>query len=182
MYWAMSARVVDVHVSDARQQPPEEVRDNQRVFPGEGVIDLTTFFQSLRKIGYEDAVSPEPIGRVTLRKCRPRRERGSASRQRWRPCERPEKGTVECPLFPLLDSPPYEVSNAPACPDPSLDADARIRAGVRNTFQRQGFHRLEDQRIRPPSRSRTAPSSPTARRPRLTTTGRSESRPSAISS
>lgn len=57
-------RIVHVHVSDARQQPPEEVRDNQRVFPGEGVIDLVTFFQSLHKIGYEDAVSPEPIGRV----------------------------------------------------------------------------------------------------------------------
>jgi hypothetical protein len=28
------------------------------------VIDLATFFQSLQKIGYEDAVSPEPIGRV----------------------------------------------------------------------------------------------------------------------
>ena len=42
---AGKARIVHVHVSDARQQPPEEVRDNQRVFPGEGVIDLTTFFQ-----------------------------------------------------------------------------------------------------------------------------------------
>jgi sugar phosphate isomerase/epimerase len=57
-------RIVHVHVSDARKQPPEEVRDNQRVFPGEGVIDLTTFFRSLQKIGYQDAVSPEPIGRV----------------------------------------------------------------------------------------------------------------------
>jgi sugar phosphate isomerase/epimerase len=57
-------RIVHVHVSDARQQPPEEVRDNQRVFPGEGVIDLVTFFQSLHKVGYVDAVSPEPIGRV----------------------------------------------------------------------------------------------------------------------
>jgi sugar phosphate isomerase/epimerase len=57
-------RIVHVHVSDARKQPPEEVRDNQRVFPGEGVIDLTTFFRSLQKIGYHDAVSPEPIGRV----------------------------------------------------------------------------------------------------------------------
>ena len=56
--------IVHVHVSDARQQPPEEVRDNQRVFPGEGVIDLVTFFQSLHKVGYVDAVSPEPIGRV----------------------------------------------------------------------------------------------------------------------
>ena len=57
-------RIVHVHVSDARKQPPEEVRDNARVFPGEGVIDLTTFFRSLAKIGYTDAVSPEPIGRV----------------------------------------------------------------------------------------------------------------------
>ena len=53
-----------MHVSDAKQQPPEEVRDNQRLMPGEGVIDLTTFFKSLQKIGYSDAVSPEPIGRV----------------------------------------------------------------------------------------------------------------------
>ena len=58
------SRIVHVHVSDARQQPPEEVRDNQRVMPGEGVIDLTTFFRTLVSIGYTDAVSPEPIGRV----------------------------------------------------------------------------------------------------------------------
>ena len=57
-------RIVHVHVSDARKQPPEEVRENQRLFPGEGVIDLVTFFQSLKKIGYVDAISPEPIGRV----------------------------------------------------------------------------------------------------------------------
>ena len=58
-------RIVHVHVSDARRQPPEEVRDDQRLMPGEGVIDLAAFFQSLAKIGYSDAVSPEPIGRVT---------------------------------------------------------------------------------------------------------------------
>ena len=61
---AGKSRIVHVHVSDARQQPPEEVRDNQRLMPGEGVIDLVTFFRSLQKIGYTDAVSPEPIGRV----------------------------------------------------------------------------------------------------------------------
>jgi sugar phosphate isomerase/epimerase len=61
---AGKSRVVHVHVSDARQQPPEDVRDNQRLMPGEGVIDLVTFFRSLQKIGYTDAVSPEPIGRV----------------------------------------------------------------------------------------------------------------------
>jgi sugar phosphate isomerase/epimerase len=61
---AAGPRVVHIHVSDAKAQPPEEVRDNQRLMPGEGVIDLQTFFQSLQKIGYRDAISPEPIGRV----------------------------------------------------------------------------------------------------------------------
>jgi sugar phosphate isomerase/epimerase len=58
------ARIVHIHVSDAKAQPPEEVRDNQRLMPGEGVIDLVGFFQALKKIGYEDGVSPEPLGRV----------------------------------------------------------------------------------------------------------------------
>jgi sugar phosphate isomerase/epimerase len=57
-------RIVHVHVSDAKAQPPEEVRDNQRVMPGEGVIDLVGFFQALKKIGYDGGVSPEPLGRV----------------------------------------------------------------------------------------------------------------------
>ncbi len=58
------SRIVHIHVSDAKPQPPEEVRDNQRHMPGEGVIDLMGFFQALKKIGYVDAVSPEPLGRV----------------------------------------------------------------------------------------------------------------------
>ena len=61
---AGKARIVHIHVSDAKPAPPEEVRDNQRFMPGEGVIDLTGFFQALKKIGYEDGVSPEPLGRV----------------------------------------------------------------------------------------------------------------------
>jgi sugar phosphate isomerase/epimerase len=61
---AGKARIVHIHVSDARPQPPEDVRDNQRFMPGEGVIDLVGFFQALARIGYEDGVSPEPLGRV----------------------------------------------------------------------------------------------------------------------
>lgn len=61
---AGKSRIVSVHVSDAARQPAEDVRDNQRLMPGEGVIDLVAFFQALRKIGYEDAISPEPLGRV----------------------------------------------------------------------------------------------------------------------
>ncbi|MEO8076354.1 MAG: sugar phosphate isomerase/epimerase family protein [Acidobacteriota bacterium] len=59
------SRIVHVHVSDAKAMPPEEVRDNMRLMPGEGIIDLVGFFQALKKIGYTDGVSPEPLGRVT---------------------------------------------------------------------------------------------------------------------
>lgn len=58
------SRIVHVHVSDAAKMPPEQVRDNQRLMPGEGVIDLIGFFQALRKAGYEGGVSPEPLGRI----------------------------------------------------------------------------------------------------------------------
>jgi sugar phosphate isomerase/epimerase len=61
---AGASRIVHVHVADAKRQPPEEVRDNQRLLPGEGVIDLVTFFRSLRQVGYAAGVSPEPIGRI----------------------------------------------------------------------------------------------------------------------
>ena len=58
------SRIVQVHVSDCVKLPPEQVRDNQRVLPGEGVIDLVAFFQALKKVGYTDGVSPEVIGRI----------------------------------------------------------------------------------------------------------------------
>jgi sugar phosphate isomerase/epimerase len=61
---ADAARIVHVHVSDANATPPADVRDNQRLMPGEGIIDLVGFFQALRKIGYADGVSPEPLGRI----------------------------------------------------------------------------------------------------------------------
>lgn len=56
-------RIVVVHFDDAAKQPPDEVRDNQRLLPGEGVIDLTGFLQALRKIGYADSLSIEVFGR-----------------------------------------------------------------------------------------------------------------------
>ncbi len=61
---AGKARIVHVHLSDCPKMPPEQVRDNQRVLPGEGAIDLIGFFQALKKIGYQGGVSPEPIGRI----------------------------------------------------------------------------------------------------------------------
>ena len=61
---AGAARIVHVHVSDAKAMPPEDVRDDMRLMPGEGIIDLVGFFQALKKAGYSDGVSPEPLGRV----------------------------------------------------------------------------------------------------------------------
>jgi sugar phosphate isomerase/epimerase len=56
--------IVHVHISDAKPQAPEEVRDNHRHMPGEGIIDLVGFLQALKTIGYADGISPEPLGRV----------------------------------------------------------------------------------------------------------------------
>jgi sugar phosphate isomerase/epimerase len=61
---ADKSRIVHLHVSDAKETPPADVRDNQRLMPGEGIIDLMGFFGALKKIGYADGVSPEPLGRV----------------------------------------------------------------------------------------------------------------------
>jgi sugar phosphate isomerase/epimerase len=61
---AGKSRIVTVHVSDAAKLAPGEVRDNQRLMPGEGVIHLVEFFRALQQIGYEDGVSPEPLGRI----------------------------------------------------------------------------------------------------------------------
>ena len=61
---AGKSRIVTVHLSDCKNIPAEEVRDNQRLLPGEGVIDYKSFFGALKKIGYTGAVSPEPLGRV----------------------------------------------------------------------------------------------------------------------
>ena len=59
-----TSRIVHVHLSDAKPAAPEDVRDNQRHMPGEGSIDLTAFLQALKKIGYTDGISPEPLGRI----------------------------------------------------------------------------------------------------------------------
>jgi sugar phosphate isomerase/epimerase len=61
---AGKAAIVHVHISDAKPAPAEDIRDNHRVMPGEGSIDLVGFLQALKKIGYEDGISPEPLGRI----------------------------------------------------------------------------------------------------------------------
>jgi sugar phosphate isomerase/epimerase len=59
-----ASRIVHVHLSDARPMPAEDVRDNMRLMPGEGAIDVTAFLRALQKIGYTGGVAPEPLGRI----------------------------------------------------------------------------------------------------------------------
>ncbi len=55
--------IVVVHFGDAPDLAPDKIRDNQRLLPGEGIIDLTGFLKALAKIGYEDSLSVEVFGR-----------------------------------------------------------------------------------------------------------------------
>ena len=57
-------RIVHVHFDDAPNLPPEQIQDNQRLLPGEGVIDLVGFVKALKQIGYRDALSVEVFGRM----------------------------------------------------------------------------------------------------------------------
>ena len=57
-------RIVHVHFDDAPDLPPEQIHDNQRLLPGEGVINLVGFLQALKKIDYRDALSVEVFGRM----------------------------------------------------------------------------------------------------------------------
>jgi sugar phosphate isomerase/epimerase len=57
-------RIVHVHFNDSPALPPEEIRDNKRLLPGEGVINLVGFLHALQTIGYSDALSVEVFGRL----------------------------------------------------------------------------------------------------------------------
>ncbi|WP_334075480.1 MULTISPECIES: sugar phosphate isomerase/epimerase family protein [Paenibacillus] len=54
-----ASQIVHVHLNDAPDVPVEAVMDNDRLYPGEGVIDLTGFLRALQRIGYDGIVSQE---------------------------------------------------------------------------------------------------------------------------
>jgi sugar phosphate isomerase/epimerase len=56
-------RVIHVQVADTLDLPPDQIKDGERLLPGEGVIDFNAFFGALKKIGYTGGVSPEVFGR-----------------------------------------------------------------------------------------------------------------------
>lgn len=52
-------QIVHVHINDAKDIPIRDVLDNDRLYPGEGVIDLPGFLQALNDIGYTGPVTQE---------------------------------------------------------------------------------------------------------------------------
>ncbi len=54
-------QIVHVHLNDARDVPVAEALDNDRLLPGEGVIDLGGFLRALASTGYAGAVTQEVL-------------------------------------------------------------------------------------------------------------------------
>jgi sugar phosphate isomerase/epimerase len=55
-----AGRIAQVHVNDADPDlPREELKDLERLLPGEGCIDLVGFLQAVKAAGYDDTVSVE---------------------------------------------------------------------------------------------------------------------------
>ncbi|MGG3506667.1 sugar phosphate isomerase/epimerase family protein [Paenibacillus lautus] len=52
-------QIVHVHINDAKDIPVRDVLDNDRLYPGEGVINLPGFLQALNDIGYAGPVTQE---------------------------------------------------------------------------------------------------------------------------
>jgi len=52
-------QIVHVHLNDAKPVPVSEALDNDRLYPGEGVIDLGAFLKALHATGYDGAVTQE---------------------------------------------------------------------------------------------------------------------------
>jgi sugar phosphate isomerase/epimerase len=61
---AVGSLIHHVHVADSPPLAAELIRDNERVLPGEGVIDLPSFYGALQQAGYSGFVSPEITGYV----------------------------------------------------------------------------------------------------------------------
>lgn len=57
------AHITHVHLNDAKDVPVEEALDNDRVYPGEGVIDLVSFLKALNQIGYKGVVAQEILSK-----------------------------------------------------------------------------------------------------------------------
>lgn len=60
-------QIVHVHLNDAKDLPVEQVLDNDRLFPGDGVINLNSFLNALVDIGYQGPVVQEILTKEPLK-------------------------------------------------------------------------------------------------------------------
>jgi sugar phosphate isomerase/epimerase len=58
----VASEILHVHVADAPDLPPEAIRDDQRLLPGEGVVNFEAFLGALAGAGYSRMISPEVRG------------------------------------------------------------------------------------------------------------------------
>ncbi|MGQ9629017.1 MAG: sugar phosphate isomerase/epimerase family protein [bacterium] len=56
------SKIVHVHINDAPNKPVSEQLDNQRLLPGEGIIDLVGMLRALKRKGYTGYLSIETFG------------------------------------------------------------------------------------------------------------------------
>jgi len=54
-------QIVHVHINDAANIPVEELKDNERLYTGEGIIDLELFLKSVKKTGYNGPIAQEVL-------------------------------------------------------------------------------------------------------------------------
>jgi sugar phosphate isomerase/epimerase len=59
---SLEGEILHVHVADAPPVEAEAIRDDQRLLPGQGVVDHATFLGALSSIGYCGLISPEVRG------------------------------------------------------------------------------------------------------------------------
>ncbi|HLG98086.1 MAG TPA: sugar phosphate isomerase/epimerase family protein [Bryobacteraceae bacterium] len=52
-------RILDVHIADSPAALPEDIRDSERLLPGEGVLNFRTFFDLLEEKEYRGAYTAE---------------------------------------------------------------------------------------------------------------------------
>jgi len=76
------AEVAMVHMNDVREKPREMLRDKDRLYPGDGVADITSLVRALREIGYGGyfsieifndqywSMDPDAVAREALEKTR----------------------------------------------------------------------------------------------------------------
>jgi sugar phosphate isomerase/epimerase len=56
-------RILDAHISDSPDAPPEAIRDLERLLPGEGIVDFKSFFALLDEKNYPGPYTVEVFGR-----------------------------------------------------------------------------------------------------------------------